>query len=142
MLAASGWRVVTLPDATRQGFAGHLAVEEYPTENGPADYALFSDGSLIGIVEAKRPDVAPQEVLRQAERYARGVGNTPWDFDGLHVPFLDSVNGELVLIEADLARAEGRDYEMPEQLLARIREELAQRRPEEKRRTCPAGAKT
>ncbi len=61
MLAASGWRVVTLPDATRQEFAGHLAVEEYPTENGPADYALFSDGSLIGIVEAKRPNVDMQD---------------------------------------------------------------------------------
>ena len=96
MLAASGWRVASLPEATRLGFAGHLAVEEYPTDNGPADYALFSDGQLIGVIEAKRPDVAPQEVLRQAERYARGVTNTPWDFDGLHVPFLYSSNGELI----------------------------------------------
>ena len=30
------------------------AVEEYPTETGPADYALFVDGKLLGIIEAKK----------------------------------------------------------------------------------------
>lgn len=84
MLAAAGWCVVPLDEATRRGFSGQLAVEEYPTVNGPADYALFSDGNLIGVVEAKRPDVSPQEVLRQAERYAQGLSGTQWDFDGLH----------------------------------------------------------
>jgi len=42
--------------------------------------------------------------------------------------------GELVPTEAELARAEGRGYETAEQLLARIREELAQRKPEKKTR--------
>jgi type I restriction enzyme S subunit len=42
--------------------------------------------------------------------------------------------GELVATEADLARAEGRDYETAEQLLVRIREELARRTPEKKQR--------
>jgi len=96
MLAASGWCVVSLAGATQRGFAGDLAVEEYPTDNGPADYALFSSGNVVGVVEAKRRDVGPQEVLRQAERYARGITSTPWDFDGLHVPFLYSSNGELI----------------------------------------------
>ncbi len=121
MLTASGWQVVALPDATRQGFAGHLAVEEYPTENGPADYALFSDGGLIGIVEAKSPSVGPQEVLRQAERYARGVGNTPWDFDGFHVRCICSSDGAPVLIEANLNRTEGGDYESAERLVRCLR---------------------
>lgn len=96
MLAAAGWCVVPVDEATRRGFSGPLAVEEYPTDNGPADYALFNQGDLIGIVEAKRPDVSPQEVLRQAERYARGLTNTQWDCDGLRAPFLYSSNGELI----------------------------------------------
>lgn len=33
------------------------AVEEYPTETGPADYALFVDGKLLGIIEAKKISV-------------------------------------------------------------------------------------
>ena len=30
------------------------AVEEYPTGNGPADYALFVKGQLLAIIEAKK----------------------------------------------------------------------------------------
>ena len=43
------------------------AVTEFPTENGPADYALFVDGILIGIIEAKKVTVNPQNVLEQAK---------------------------------------------------------------------------
>lgn len=42
--------------------------------------------------------------------------------------------GELVPTEADLARVEGREYESADQLLLRIREQLAQRPPEKKPR--------
>ena len=37
------------------------AVEEYPTANGPADYALFVEGRLLGILEAKKVTVNPQK---------------------------------------------------------------------------------
>lgn len=42
--------------------SGH-AVEEYQTENGPADYALFVKGRLLGIIEAKK--VSLVYVVRQ-----------------------------------------------------------------------------
>jgi len=45
-----------------------------------------------------------------------------------------ALHGELVPTEAELARQEGRSYETAEALLARIREELAQRRTEKKTR--------
>ena len=48
------------------------AVEELPTGNGPADYALFVDGKLLGIIEAKKVAVNPENVLEQAKRYAPG----------------------------------------------------------------------
>jgi len=35
-------------------------------------------------------------VLTQAERYARGVADSPFDFRGLRVPFLYSTNGEVL----------------------------------------------
>src|SRR5437763_759357 len=62
-LRALGWDVVRwdphhpLADYTRH------AVAEYPTDNGPADYALFVDGRILGIVEAKRLSLGPQNVL-------------------------------------------------------------------------------
>ena len=55
----------------------HHAVTEYPTDNGPADYALFVAGRLLGIVEAKKLTLGPQNVLTQAERYAGARPTAP-----------------------------------------------------------------
>ncbi len=49
------------------------AVTEFPTANGLADYARFISGALLGIIEAKKVTISPQNVLEQAKRYAAGV---------------------------------------------------------------------
>lgn len=70
--------------------------EEHETANGPADYALWLDGHVAGVVEAKKVTVGPQNVLTQAERYARGLSGGPYNFNGLRAPFLYSTNGEVI----------------------------------------------
>src|SRR5262245_28971721 len=70
--------------------------EEEPTENGPADYALWLDGHVAAVVEAKRLTVGPQNVLVQAQRYARGLKSTRYNFEGMRAPFLYATNGEVV----------------------------------------------
>ncbi len=72
------------------------AVEEYPTANGPADYALFVKGKLLGVIEAKKVGVGPQNVLEQAKRYSKGAFDGPGNWNGYRVPFLFSSNGEVV----------------------------------------------
>lgn len=37
----------------------------------------------------------PQGVLTQAERYARGIADSPYNFDGIRVPFIYSTDGEV-----------------------------------------------
>lgn len=83
------------------------AVEEYPTNHGPADYVLFSNGRPIAIVEAKKLTVGPQNVLQQAQRYAQGIQNTPFSFNGYHIPFIYSTNGEVIWFQ-DLRRPNSR----------------------------------
>ncbi len=95
-LAACGWKVKPFDPATLSSVPDPRALTEFPTANGPADYALVIAGQPIGIVEAKKLTLGPQNVLSQAERYARGVGGSPFDFDGLRVPFLYSTNGEVI----------------------------------------------
>src|SRR5262249_7007323 len=68
-------------------------VTAYPTASGPADYALFVGGRPLGIVEAKKVTLGPQNALTQAERYSGGVGDSPF---GCRVPFLYSTNGEVL----------------------------------------------
>src|SRR4051812_17731853 len=72
------------------------AVTEFPTANGPADYALFANGTLIGIIEAKKVTVSPQNVLEQAKRYSRGAANGCGNWNGFRVPFLYATNGEII----------------------------------------------
>lgn len=60
--------------------------EEHETANGPADYVLWHDRNIVAVVEAKKLTVDPQNVLTQAERYARGLGDSPFNFGGLRVP--------------------------------------------------------
>ncbi|MBZ5489883.1 MAG: DEAD/DEAH box helicase family protein [Acidobacteriia bacterium] len=95
-LKAAGWRVVPFDPSRPLTNLNRCAIEEYPTENGPADYALCADGGILGVVEAKKLSLGPQNVLTQAERYSRGLIVSPFDFCGYHVPFLFSTNGEVI----------------------------------------------
>jgi type I restriction enzyme R subunit len=70
--------------------------EEEETTHGPADYALWLGDRIVGIVEAKKLTIGPQNVLTQAERYARGLTGSSFDFDGVRCPFLYATNGEVI----------------------------------------------
>lgn len=92
----TAWTIIKYKDSLDTASLACHAVEEYPTANGPADYALFVHGKLLGIIEAKKVKVGPQNVLEQAKRYARGVFGGYGNWNGYHVPFLYSTNGELI----------------------------------------------
>lgn len=89
-LDAAGWmlpRGRSKPPAYRS--------EEEETDNGPADYVLWLGEQIAGVVEAKKLTLGPQNVLTQSERYARGLRDSKFDFDGIRCPFLYSTNGEV-----------------------------------------------
>lgn len=90
------WQIIPYRDGLDTSQRRCHAVEEYPTASGPADYALFVQGQLLGFIEAKRVSVGTEGVLKQAKRYSKttfqGVGN----WRGYRVPFLFSSNGELI----------------------------------------------
>lgn len=91
-----GWRVVPFAENCDLASLNNCAIEEFPTENGPADYALCLDGRIIAVVEAKKIILGPQNVLTQAQRYARGLTNSLLNYDGHRTPFLYSTNGEVI----------------------------------------------
>jgi type I restriction enzyme R subunit len=95
-LRDGGWEVVPHDPQRALSACDGCAIEEYPTKNGPADYALCVDGKILGIVEAKKLSLGPQNVLTQAERYSKGATDNPLQFGEFHVPFLYSTNGEVI----------------------------------------------
>ena len=90
------WEIVKYTSELDTSKLSHHAVEEFETDNGPADYALFVNGKILGIIEAKRVSVGPQSVLEQAKRYSKGVQDGAGNWNGYKVPFLYSTNGEVV----------------------------------------------
>ncbi len=87
------WNIIPYNEGMDISGLTHHAVEEYPTENGPADYALFVKGKLLGILEAKKVAIDPQNVLEQAKRYSMGAAKTVGAWGKYKVPFLYSSNG-------------------------------------------------
>lgn len=77
----------------------NLAVAEWPTASGPADYVLFIGLMPIAIVEAKRKNKNVKASIEQAKRYSEGIKLSddllspggPWN--DYKVPFLFSTNG-------------------------------------------------
>jgi len=94
LLVQSGWSpIVPYKDGEQYKRA---SVEEYPTSSGPADYIMFNNARAVGAVEGKKVAVAPQNVLQQAQRYARTIQDTQFKLGEYKLPFIYSTNGKVV----------------------------------------------
>src|SRR5690349_21443026 len=80
------WQIVRYQEGMDCSKLDCHAVEEYPTAFGFADYALFVKGKLLGVIEAKKVTVNPQNVLEQAKRYSRDVYQGSGNWNGFRVP--------------------------------------------------------
>lgn len=106
-LRTAGWEVdsakLRYAAGARPAYGRNMAIAEWPTKSGPADYALFVDGRCLGVIEAKRGTTDVPGRLGQAQRYARDI---TLDVDALppggqwvdgearyRVPFMFATNG-------------------------------------------------
>ncbi len=85
LLVTSGWAVQSKSHLNLQAAKG-VAVREYGTSVGPADYILFVDKKPVGLIEAKREEEGVRLTMHedQAEGYAnaklRLLNNEPLSF--------------------------------------------------------------
>jgi len=103
-LRIRGWEADTqnlrYSQGTRPVKGKAMAIAEWPTASGPADYALFHGLQCLGMVEAKRKRKNVSAAIDQAERYTRDIvlkdgeaepSGGPWEV--YCVPFVFSTNG-------------------------------------------------
>jgi type I restriction enzyme, R subunit len=104
-LRAAGWEADTVKldhrRGTRPARGRNMAIAEWPTSSGPADYVLFVSLRPVAVVEAKRKNKDVMGSLEQAKRYSRGFNPSsvpgldypegPWG--EYRVPFLYATNG-------------------------------------------------
>ncbi|MGJ8641520.1 MAG: DEAD/DEAH box helicase family protein [Opitutaceae bacterium] len=121
-LDAAGWVVQNVKSINLAAQCG-VAVREFPTATGPADYMLFADGKAIGIVEAKKEGVTLSAVHAQAAEYGtaatkhiqRWADPLPFIYEttGLETLFTDER-------EPDARARRVFAFHRPEELLARV----------------------
>ena len=94
MLAASGWIVQDVKGFNPAAGIG-VAVREYHTDAGPADYILFIDRQPVGVLEAKKPEEGEKFTVHeeQAEGYANA--KLRWTIDKQTLPFCYLSTGEI-----------------------------------------------
>lgn len=102
-LRAASWEVdseqLTYGNGIRPQKGKNLAIAEWPTDDGRADYVLFMGIQVVAVVEAKRQSTDVYAAIDQAKRYSRGYkikGNEilpggPWG--EYQVPFVFATNG-------------------------------------------------
>jgi type I restriction enzyme R subunit len=94
-LATAGWSVQDMK-ALNLGAGVGVAVREYPTDSGPADYVLFVNRNPVGVIEAKK-DAAGENLTAtesQTERYA--AANLKWRKDNAPLRFLFEATGQII----------------------------------------------
>lgn len=93
-LESAGWVVQDMKQANLRAGPG-VAIREYPTDTGPADYILFVDGNPVGVIEAKRDEAGATLSVHetQTERYANAT--LKWRKSGTPLRFLYESTGQI-----------------------------------------------
>ncbi len=94
-LGQSGWVVQDIKRIDLGAGTG-VAVREYPTDTGPADYVLFVNRNAVGVIEAKKDTAAENitAVETQTERYA--TARLKWRKNNAPLRFLFEATGQIV----------------------------------------------
>ena len=93
-LIAADWVVQDFKNANLMANKG-VAIREFRMDTGEADYALFVDGKLVGIIEAKEANKGESlsVVEEQTVRYA--TSSFKWKKDGKPLPLLYESTGTI-----------------------------------------------
>jgi type I restriction enzyme R subunit len=101
-LRLAGWEVdspnLRHASGVRPEKGRNLAIAEWPTGSGPADYVLFVGLTPLAVVEAKRRNVDVSGAIQQAKRYSRDIVASQFEHPGVpwgenRIPFAFSTNG-------------------------------------------------
>jgi len=94
-LEQAGWIIQDFKQLNL-GAAQGVAVREYPTDTGPADYVLFVKREAVGVIEAKRDEAGENLTVteKQTERYANAT--LKWRLLTTPLPFLFESTGQII----------------------------------------------
>lgn len=94
-LRQAGWVIQDMAQFNPAAGRG-VAVREFPTDTGPADYVLLVDREPVGVIEAKRDEEGQRltDHEAQTERYANAT--LKWRKAGRPLRFLFEATGQII----------------------------------------------
>jgi type I restriction enzyme R subunit len=92
MLEASGWRVQDKKKINFNAGTG-IAVREYPTDTGPADYVLFVNQQACGVIEAKKEEMGQNITTVEDQTLDYATAKLKWVKNNLPLRFLYESTG-------------------------------------------------
>ena len=91
-LQQAGWRVQSMGKIDFGAGVG-IAVREYPTDVGPADYVLFIDSRAVGVIEAKREEWGHKITAVEEQSGAYAAATLKWVNNSEPLPFVYESTG-------------------------------------------------
>ena len=87
-LAASGWFLQDYKGEFNPAASLGVAVREFPTGSGPADYMLFVNKKPIGVVEAKKSDEGENITIAEIQNLRYANSSPKWRIPGCPIRFV------------------------------------------------------
>ena len=94
MLLASGWLVQSKKQLNLAASVG-VAVREYQTNIGPADYILFVHKKPVGVIEAKREEEGVRLTMHEDQSSEYAAAKLKYIINNNPLPFVYESTGEL-----------------------------------------------
>ena len=87
-LTDSGWLLQDYRSEFNPTASLGVAVREFPTDSGPADYMLFVDKKPIGVVEAKKSDDGQNITVAEVQSLRYANSSLKWQVPGHSIRFV------------------------------------------------------
>jgi type I restriction enzyme R subunit len=94
-LEKAGWIVQDLKKLDLSAGLG-IAVREYPTDTGPADYVLFVARNAVGVIEAKRDSAGENLTATEAQTERYATARLKWRKGDAPLRFLFEATGQII----------------------------------------------
>lgn len=94
-LESAGWIIQDMKQVNLGAGVG-VAVREYPTDSGPADYTLFINRVACGVIEAKKDSVGENLTVVEAQTARYAAANLKWRKESTPLRFLFEATGQII----------------------------------------------
>lgn len=94
-LAQAGWVIQDMKQLNLAAGLG-VAVREFPTDTGPADYVLFVHRVPVGVIEAKKDSAGETLTVVESQTARYATANLKWRTGNTPLRFLFEATGQII----------------------------------------------